>query len=239
MPLIRGSLLHMAAAHHYRRMQAVQEGEDPERWYTPKAALYALAKQELEAGGPAMWKDLIPLVWNAWEAYEKYYPYDHEEWEILQVEEYLQANVGKGKHLYTQRPDLVVRDRRTGKVYIVDHKTAWRLDHSTLTQHLLGIQFLGYQLFGKAKYKRAFGGILVNRIKVKAPVQFSRTLLERSPHAIRSFPTFIDFWEEQIARFTKTAESPWDWPPTFDERCCVSKYGACPMFESCRHGPSK
>jgi hypothetical protein len=34
-PLLRGSLVHQGLAHHYARMQAAQEGKDPDIWATP------------------------------------------------------------------------------------------------------------------------------------------------------------------------------------------------------------
>lgn len=51
-PLMRGSLLHLALAHYYIRIQAQQLGHDPDRWYAPHDAILVGAQAMRDDGAP-------------------------------------------------------------------------------------------------------------------------------------------------------------------------------------------
>ena len=44
--LIKGSVIHLGLAHYYRRLQAVQQGEDPNQWFEPNDAMRMLCLKE-------------------------------------------------------------------------------------------------------------------------------------------------------------------------------------------------
>jgi hypothetical protein len=231
-PLVRGSLLHVALAHYYKRLQCTQKGLDPEEWFEPIAAVQHVA---LTKGKESpLWDAWVGPVTNAYLEYvENFGAQDERNWEILEVEEELRALLGPEKKLYTQRADLIVKDRE-GRVWIVDHKTAFRLTAKTLDQHILDGQFLGYQHFGRARWGRAFRGVVVNRIKISDPVGFDRRVLEPAPAALADFVATVLHGETEIARHK--GRPPRKWPGIFNSLSCYNKYGKCPAFDLCRFG---
>lgn len=90
-----------------------------------------------------------------------------DQWDILHVEEEFIIMLDNGE-VISFTPDLVVRDRESGAVWIVDHKTTSRMPESGLpfgdTQALLyysGVQSLYPDL----------AGFIFNRIRKKVPTQ--------------------------------------------------------------------
>lgn len=65
LPLVRGTLIHIGLAHHYRRLQAMQQGEDPTRFFDPPSAVEAAAA---EMDTPLAYA-LVPLVQRVLRAY--------------------------------------------------------------------------------------------------------------------------------------------------------------------------
>lgn len=228
-PLVRGSLLHIGLAHHYARVRERQTGGDPERWLAPDAAIATLAEKNSEES--PLWMDCAPAIIDVYFAYRE--NWGQEDWKILEVENQMKARVGEKKHLYTQRADLTIEDPH-GRVWIVDHKSAYRINSATLRQHLLDGQFLGYQLFGKAKYGKRFAGVLVNRVKLTPRYDFDRRALEPSPSAYKWFVRAIEEGEKRIAE--NLGKPPMEWPMAISNQICFGKYGACDAFDLCRFG---
>ena len=228
-PLVRGSLLHIALAHHYARMREVQNGGDPERWLAPDEAVFALAEKNSHES--ELWMGCAPAIVDVYFAYRNNWA--GEEWKILEVENQMKARVGEKKHLYTQRADLIVEDVQ-GRVWIVDHKSAYRINSKTLQQHIMDGQFLGYQMFGKAKYGNRFAGVIVNRVKLTPRYDFDRRILEPAPRAFNWFVQAIEEGERKIAQWTgKPTE---EWPMAMSNQICYGKYGKCSAFDLCRFG---
>lgn len=232
-PLIRGSLLHAGLAHLYIRQQAAAEGRDPDEWYTPRQAVVAAAQ---ERNSPE-WDRMVGPVRQALAQYiDNWSARDSLEWKVLFVEHELRARLGPDKKLYTQRADLVVEDQQ-GRVWIVDHKTAYRLTAKTLDQHILDGQFLGYQHFGQAIWGERFRGVVVNRIRIDnktGEASFSRRVLEPAPAALSDFVETVLHGEATIDQFS--GKEPREWPGVFNSISCYNKYGKCPAFDLCRFG---
>ena len=228
-PLVNGSLLHIGLAHLYRRRQATQNGEDPSQWFEPHEAVKELSRRN--AHESPLWEAGVDVVLPALGAYEA--RWRGEDWKVLAVEEQLRAHVGEGKHLYTQRPDLIVESAQ-GRVFIIDHKSCYRITSKTLRQHILDGQFLGYQLFGHQLYGPRFGGVVVNRVMLSAPYGFDRTSVEPAPKALGDFTSLISTTEERIANCKD--KEPDDYPPAFSNQTCWGKYGQCHAYEICRFG---
>jgi len=228
-PLVNGSLIHVALAHYYQRLKEKQVGGNPDDWLRPTEAIEALAYKNAEES--SLWISAIPQIQNAYVAYANNWV--GEEWKVLEVEYQLKAHLGKEKHLYTQRADLIIEDARE-RVWIVDHKSAYRLNSKTLRQHILDGQFIGYQLFGKAKYGDKFAGVLVNRIKLSTPHDFDRRPIEPAPQALKWFVKVIEEGERRIAQWEgKPIE---EWPMALNNQTCFGKYGACSAYDLCRFG---
>lgn len=228
-PLVKGSLIHIALAHHYQRMKEVQTGGDPEDWLSPEDAVFALAQKNREES--PLWEDCAPLIVDAYFGYRNNWL--REDWKVLEVEVELRARVGKLKHLYTQRADLIIEDH-DGRVWIVDHKSAYRISSKTLRQHILDGQFIGYQMFGYAKYGARFAGVLVNRVKLSTPYEYDRRSLEPAPAAIEDFVNVIEEAEARIARYE--GKPTREWPMALNNQTCFGKYGQCSAYELCRFG---
>tara|TARA_R110000737_G_scaffold57417_3_gene82709 strand:+ start:195 stop:938 length:744 start_codon:yes stop_codon:yes gene_type:complete len=225
-PLIRGSLAHIGLAHIYARKQEVDAGRDPNIYYTPMDAILKLAEKN---GG--QWLTLVDLCCDMVNAHHLNWG-DDNSWKVISVEEELRATL-RGKWLYTQRADLIVEDK-AGKVWIVDHKTAFRIASKTLSPHILDGQMLGYQMFGRARFGKDFGGVVINRITTRAPFKFDRSLLEPAPHALSTFVSNICDIEGMIENYKD--RPPMDWPGVFSNMICSHKYGKCDAFEQCQWG---
>mgnify|MGYP003627749133 FL=1 len=228
-PLVRGSLIHIGLAHYYQRLKETQTGGNPDDWYPCEEAIQILAQQE-SAASP-LWEKLVPLAIDVCTAYKNNWL--RESWKILEVEFELRARIGEKKYLYTQRADLIVEDL-DGKVWIVDHKTAYRIVAKTLRQYTLDGQFLGYQMFGHAKYKEAFGGVILNRIKASPKYDFDRRSLEPSPAALRDFVPALLEAERRVESLE--GKPPREWPMTVSNQVCYGKYGQCDAYNLCRFG---
>ena len=225
-PLIRGSLVHIGLAHIYARKQEIDAGRDPEKYYSPTDAVLKLA----EKNGPA-WEELIDLCCDMVNAYRLKWG-DDRNWEVISVEEELRAKL-RAKWLYTQRADLIVRDQ-FGKVWIVDHKTAFRITSKTLAPHVLDGQMLGYQMFGRKRFGKDFGGVIINRITTRAPFQFDRSMLEPAPHALSKFASNLCELEATIEEYE--GKPPMEWPGAYSNLVCTHKYGKCDAYDKCQWG---
>lgn len=68
-PLIKGSLVHIGCAHHNARLQAMQNGWDAERYYSPVEALELLADEEdlklRDRGMRPAWAEHVPIATKA------------------------------------------------------------------------------------------------------------------------------------------------------------------------------
>jgi len=229
-PLVRGSLLHIGLAHHYQRLKEVQTGGDPDEWYTPIEAIQRLAIEE--EGSSDLWIDLVPVAEAMVEAYISHYGNDPT-WEVVDVERELRARFGPKKCLYTQRADLIVQDSQK-RIWIVDHKTAYRISHTTYDSHILNGQMIGYQVFGRLYWPDRFAGVIINRITTRPPYKMDRRPLEPAPHAVSNFVPNLIHLEESMERWKdKPIEQI---PAAYSDMICVHKYGKCDAFELCRWG---
>lgn len=234
-PLVNGSLLHVGLAHLYQRQKERQTGGNPDKWLTPHQAVSLAAQRGSDSGeAPHLWLSGVSIVNTALSEYMAHW--DDRGWRILEVEKELRATIGG--HLYTQRADLIVESNNTKQVFIVDHKSCYTIHAKTQTQHILDGQFIGYQRFGRALYGNQFSGVIVNRVKLKPPIQFARGPVEPAPLAVRDFPDLIVEVEKRIAEQESRPDNqdPFTWPPAFSSQVCTSKYGKCSAWNICRFG---
>jgi hypothetical protein len=238
-PLVRGSLLHLGLAHHYAHQSIAKHGfalvngqrvEDSSELLHPVEAIEKMA----EDNGPS-WTGHVPSITDCLIAYGKRWGND-DAWEIVGIEhEYRMRLPGipKERNLYTQRADLVVRDKHSRKVWIIDHKTAYMIASKTARQYVLHGQFLGYDAIGRKEYGTDFGGVLLNRIRI-SPCEFDRRPNEPAPASARNFVQNLVHVENLVHQYNGLPAH--QWPGTLHETVCVSKYGECPFFARCQWG---
>ena len=232
-PLLRGSLVHQGLAHHYARVQAAQEGKDPDIWATPEAAIEACA----EKLGPESLR-FVAQTQSVVRAYAAHHA--TESLEVMHVEEVFRAEIGG--YPFTQRFDLVGRDA-SGRVVIIDHKTTGRIDARVPQRYVLSGQFLGMLNFGRSIWGAEFGGVRLNLIemggddgwKTTAP-KFSRVPVDPAPNAQRLFPITVKHARDRIHELDASGIDPWEWPKAMSEQVCITAYGKCDGYELCRWG---
>ena len=226
--LSMGTLGHVWAAHRFARMQAVQRGEDPRSWLPSDTAMFMAARKMQYQNHVHE----IAKVESAMRAYEAKYPDDAENYEILHVEE-LHA-IDFFDVPYPGRLDRVMRDRRTGKIWIVDMKTTGRIESKTFQGHLLNGQRLGYDHMG-LQYGSDYAGVMIDVVQWD-PHRFVRKKIEDVPHAVREYPDTIAFFDGIRQQLADAGIDPWHYPKAFNETICVGRYGICDYAKLCMNG---
>lgn len=230
-PLLKGSLGHGGLAHHYAQARAKSLGQDPHRYYDPDEAIGLIAASLGEAATA-----FVPLAQETVQAYIDTYAIEDTTWKILEVEEVMSANITghDGKAVpYTARADLVVEDA-TGRVWIIDHKFVSKITPRTHERYTLSGQFLGLELFGRARWKGSFAGVQVNLISWGTSPRYSRRRVESSPHALSGFAEVVS--EAHALKERYRGLDPWFYPKALNEQVCIGPYGRCPGWEFCRFG---
>ena len=244
MPLTRGTMLHIMLAHHYQRMMHVQRGLDPDTHYTPEDALteyvrrlrekaHATARQ-VDADELALALEIEPKVRAVYAQYKMYYTVDHKNYEILGAEVLAEGKIN-GQRV-TQRYDLVMRNRRDGKTYIMDHTGVYFPDAKTLERYTLSIQFLIMQYGGHKLFGGDFGGAKVQRCSFGEKTEFARDFVPPAPEALEGLEVTIAHREWLLAEVTAREPNPWKWPMAVGEQTCIGPYGKCDAYEVCRWG---
>ena len=90
----------------------------------------------------------------------RYMKEDLKRWEILEAEGSFEAKL-PGGWIYRGKKDLVIRDTKDGKTYLVEHKTAGRLDANYVAKLPMDNQILGYAWAQRETGKR-FAGVVYN-----------------------------------------------------------------------------
>jgi hypothetical protein len=225
-PLLRGTLGHVALAHHYVRLGCIQHHLDPERYYEPMTAIELMAKKL----GPAA-DEFVQPIKDAVLRYIGHYQFDHLEVKGVEIPVEMTFN----GHRMTQRFDLVVRDT-AGKYWIYDHKFVSKADQKSVSRYTLSGQFLEMAHQGQKRYGVDFGGCRINLIAVGYD-KFVRASPEIAPFALQQFPQAVADAEAVIER--NKDRDPWHWPRAFSETTCMTPYGPCTYFDLCRFGPAK
>ena len=241
-PLVRGSLVHQGLAQHYLRLKAVQDGKDENGIMDPLSGIQAAAERQPDSIRD-VWVKHTDEAKKLVAAYITFWGRD-KHWEILEVEKeyrgYIKDEEFDRKYLYTGRADLVIKDKRDDKVYILDHKTTYAIIGKTVKRYTLSGQMLGYQLFGAKKYGDNFGGIILNMLcttkKDNVNYDFKRHPLGLAPLAVKTFKQTIIEAERRIHHYKEKDLPPMEWPGVFSEQICWTGYGPCDMQDMCRWG---
>lgn len=230
-PLRFGSLVHMALADYYKK--GVRRGPHPAesfiRYYDEEAKRqgeFGFKVEDLEQD--EVWADARDLGYAMLDHYVKHYGRD-EEWEVLVTEQPFQQLVtfdGKPLFIYVGTLDLIIRNRRTGKIHIVDHKTAKAINVMYLS---LDAQATGYWTWGLdwiyekglLKPNQRPAGMIYNHLRKQYPddrpkdeggfslnKDGSVSKKQPAPYFLRT-PIFRDFNERAAAKQQVLAEF-WD-----------------------------
>jgi hypothetical protein len=224
--LIKGSLIHTGLAHHYRRMMADQQGEDREQWYEPMIAMQFQAAAE-----GVDWIDCLEASQDCVKDYISHYGV--EEFKVVAVEEMISTQIGE--HLVTGRADLIIQQRSTGKVWIVDHKSTGRISGAQSKYYGISGQLIGYEYMGREIFGEHWGGMLLNQVQHTKP-KYNRVELPPAPNMLARFPQVVRDAEERIAQLE--SRDVHNYPMAMNELTCYHRYGACNFVDKCRWGKS-
>ena len=234
----RGTLLHVALAHHYARIQAVQEDRDPDTFYTPEIAVALMPQVETNPHDARMMTNVIAPVIEAYKGYVAHYAM--ETFKVLAVETVVEIDIpgmgGPGQPpRKTARVDLIYVNR-AGKIVFVDHKSAGRITKEHRWQYARSGQFLMMRWLG-AGLGEKFGGVMLNLVQVgNAGTRYERPSLDPVPGFLTSLPLSLGYWERQRVAFEESGLPPELWPTVPSEHSCRGRYASrCPHADKCDH----
>lgn len=194
-----GSAWHSVLEAHYRTFQR----NDAEGHGRNLIEAYAAAEYEIErAGLDAEGQETLRWMYDGYvELYD-----DDADWEILEVEYEFSvplARIGKVSYHYHGFIDLIVRERSTGNVYIVDHKSSRGKDATKAAwqrESDLDDQFAGYQAAMQLKIAK----------KLRLPVTGTVYALARTDKLKRDMVLEERFGRYRAYRSEQTLEATWD-----------------------------
>lgn len=227
--LLKGSLVHQGLAHHYARLESIQQGRDPDEWAIPDVAIEACAEK---LGRHAL--KYVEIAKRTVREYTRHWA--NERLAVMHVEEVFKSDIAG--YRFTQRFDLVVREV-DDKVWIYDHKTTGRLSSAVAERYTLSGQFLGMASFGSRIWGKEFGGVKLNLIQLSdgpKDAEFARRVPDPAPGALKSFPMTVLHARQRIEDLDKSGLDPEEWPMTMSEQTCITAYGRCEHFDRCRFG---
>lgn len=239
-----GTLIHTAVAYVYAELLIEQSGRAP-LWWTGQPLAEALA--EVGAGYPQLIRDAEQMYHD----YKKYWVIDRNEtavWEVISVEDEYSASIGEldpggpdaslDAERVTCKPDLVVRNRIDGLVYVPDHKSKsadfmprnkgklpeWHSNNEFAISWQANVNL---HIVRKRLSERGLtvADFLINRMTRKPPFDFDRNTLHISPRVYAAVPRVLRnqvAMERQHRATIAAGELP---APHYWE--CFGKYGPC------------
>ena len=253
-PLIKGSLVHVGLAHYYARLQADQQGWDPDRYYTPAEAVALLS----ERNGPP-WAEHRQLATKAVAGYQRRMSAYPER--VIAVEHLIEVDVpvtfgrehpapddgelGRLRHLLAcELPETITHRARIdliceapdGRFIIRDHKTSSDPRATSTTPFDLSGQIVGLTWWGQQQWGERFGGVEIGAINLTTGrIDFRRPKL--APHAVAEWPKMRTWIEVQKRVLRALYGNGMDYPMALsDQGPCLDRYGPCGFRESCRMG---
>lgn len=243
-PLVRGSWLHVGAAHFWARLACRQQGLDPEAYWSPLAAVDAVreakrgtwgsfADTEYEAARSA-----VAAYCAHWEAQVS--GANEGRYRVLSVERALMIAAETPKHgtwTFHQKPDYIVEDTTLGRVLIRDVKTHRGFDLSgALHVYSPDLQMLAYAWWGSGTWGDRFGGVEIDGISYPAPHVLKIQRPDPAPGLVSLFPLIYTRAEKEIAGAEAAGWAWEDYEAAANEQVCTSKYGRCGHWDACLWG---
>lgn len=182
----RGTLWHKLMDAHYTTLKGEHADGDPER-----AVADALTEFRRLGKDP----DTLDLLEWMYAGYVEAYGYD-DEWQVVAVEHKAQvplrdAKGRKTRFIVKMIIDLIVRDRTSGKVWLIDHKSHAYLPKSKELDldDQFGLYTWGLRQLGHKPFGSVYNTARTQRNKVKPqPLdeRFDRYLMTRTEHELNT-----------------------------------------------------
>lgn len=234
--LERGSLVHIGLAHYHTRRALKEQGrvqvaetqytrDDVERFYEPLEAVHVAAHASADRRRTLRESEKFVERYIAW---QDEYPVP---WVVLGIEVEVGINLIEGGELYTARLDLLAKSKLDGKIYSVDHKTAYSPgDAARMYGH--SWQMLGVQEIGRERFGALWGGIQLNVINTGGG---SGAPVSRVAPAVA--PALAGNWREHAIRYRQDMRQsdklPISQVPFRLCSCWRPREGLCPMYDLC------
>lgn len=235
--LDHGLVWHYALEAYYRALQNYQQAGTGTLVDCEKAAFELLECFSSEPGYEEIY-DISSLMLNQY--LQRFSRSDAEEWEVVGVEVGLvPASVVLEcfGFEYSTRLDLLIIDRSIDDeiLRIVEHKSAARLDPTTISGYTHDLQTLGQiwlaENFLDFEHYPPFLGSLVNvTTKSKKQPLCERLPVQPSVDQLACFEDTMRYWNHVLEFYRGTRYRK-------NYGLCTRRYGRCPNFDLCRSMP--
>lgn len=228
--LTKGNIGHELLANYYG---GLRDGLSVKN--ASEQALAEHYEQMLANPGQMSFYNDITLIFSN---YVSYYSVEMKEWEVIAIEKEFRYDIPELPGLsFAFKPDAVMRERATGKVYIWDHKFLYNY----YQPRVLGI------MPQMAKYYKALS---LMGYKVEDGIYNQLSTRKNSRDPFKRIPTEItkakadQFWEEQLEGMRqieeiKTQISNEEWRKRSLRTASAFNCGHCPFLELCTFDVSK
>jgi hypothetical protein len=239
----KGTAWHTVLEIHYSTLMAAQKAGSKN-----PARVLVVARQRVSAFIAELDDELADLMWWMYDGYVALYGHDPD-WQILAVEHSAQARLptprgGRSGFILKLKIDLIVRDKSTRRVRIVDHKSGKDLPHSKALElddqfplYQWGLLQLGHDVFGLT-YNAARTYRLVADLKDPGTTpleeRFERVPMYRTPKELQTIA--LEAYETALTRYQQQArvlKNGVDSPRTTDTMSCQWQ---CDAYEACLAG---
>lgn len=226
-----GIIIHEALAIHYRGGNLLEA--------------FDFEVSKAETGGDAEFQKLLPVWRQRMKEYPKYYEMLDKDWEILLTPE-AEMELSVGKHKLYVRVDLIIRSKKDGRVWVVDHKTTARTGGSWWTQFFVDKQGTGYTLAAEEVLGEEIAGWLINVIKPTKSDYFERDAFTRTQQQRDTFKRQMEWRLDHLEGVLKEFEGI---DPLEEEALKLADryfqqhtgachgFGTCPFIGACQVGP--
>lgn len=241
----RGTAMHLVMAHHWKRIQAIQEGRDPDEWYPPLEAL-----QVARGRGVVVITDEVSV--QVAEMYARNFRSDDPRApRVLHVEESLPIDCGvldcpghpdHGQPIiYESVMDLVVHGvgKDAGSIYLDDYKNHARVTPRERDGYQLDWQFVMMALTGSTYFGDAFRFPRVRlfdydkQAHTVEPIHVTRHLVSRATARYARRRHRLAQLDLELA----AGADPYAVDAALTETACSHRYGLCDGYQLCHKGP--
>lgn len=169
---------------------------------------------------------VVELLRNYFERYED----DFDDWQILAVEKEFRYQIPETGLIFPFKPDLVIREKSTGKIRVVDHKFLYNYYQERLFPMMPQMKKYGNTLV-KMGYK--VDGYLYNQISTR---KNAKEPFRRSPVTLLEGPATV-FMDEQIRTMKKIVylkSLPTEvWKDSIEHNAGHFTCSKCPFIDIC------
>lgn len=236
-----GQAVHVAESHHYIRLQAKQQGTNPDEWMEPIPAIgYYARTGKTDPLTPSQVADAGALYEGCTHSNRR---------KIVSVEEVYAVELGNidcpghprhgEPYLYRTRVDLV--DDHNGYVWFGDHKTDSAPSHSTVEAYANDFQFIMMAVLGRAWFGDKFAGVRLHLIDKE---RYSSEWFDLD---INKFQVEAILWTMQEAAQRKArlelevmqGRDPMTLPRVVSQDVCKGRYSICRAMDVCKRGTTE